>query len=179
MAGEGLQNSFLHLGSSNGTSHCNRFISWLTYVLVLSLGKLRSWWGGWWKWGFKWSPPGFCYSGVTCCCQLSPLMHLVLITQRNLIFCFCSWQEMYCSGECHSPQAQVMCMLFLPFFFFSTTFRGTLSHFLWIWLFLLQLHGSSDIMTQLMWFQMSAGIFSYCFACPAESKTELPGCVKS
>lgn len=38
--------------------------------------------------------------------------YFVLITQKNVIFCFC---QMYCSGECPSHQAQVMCMLFLPF----------------------------------------------------------------
>lgn len=38
--------------------------------------------------------------------------YFMLITQKNLIFCF---YQMYCSGECPSYQAQVMCLLFLPF----------------------------------------------------------------
>lgn len=47
--------------------------------------------------------------------------YFMLITQKNLIFCFC---QMYCSGEYPSHQAQVMCLLFLPFYF-STTLRDS------------------------------------------------------
>lgn len=64
--------------------------------------------------GFKCPPTCFCCSEVTCCFWLTPLLYLMLITHENLILCFCC--QMYCWGEWPSHQAQVMCMIFLPFF---------------------------------------------------------------